>query len=175
MQTTLIFLPAITVIRGIFFTEDNLCIISDCKNYNQSPGSVLWKGVPKNFAKFTGKHLCQSLFFNEVAVQFFLIKKETLVQVFSCKFCEILRTPFFNEHPGGCFWRIISTTNSTNLQTTKIFFSNTINALCSSEKSLQIKHLKQLTFTNTCSFFSWFTPEILNSCFKRHIGSSLFC
>ena len=22
------------------------------------------KGVPRNFAKFTGKHLCQSLFFN---------------------------------------------------------------------------------------------------------------
>ena len=25
------------------------------------------KGVLRNFAKFTGKHLCQSLFFNEVA------------------------------------------------------------------------------------------------------------
>ena len=25
------------------------------------------KGVLKNFAKFTGKHLCQSLFFNKVA------------------------------------------------------------------------------------------------------------
>ena len=26
------------------------------------------KGVFENFAKFTGKHLCQSLFFNKVAV-----------------------------------------------------------------------------------------------------------
>ena len=26
-----------------------------------------WKGVPKNFAKFTGKHLCRNLFFNKVA------------------------------------------------------------------------------------------------------------
>ena len=25
------------------------------------------KGVPRNFAKFIGKHLCQSLFFNKVA------------------------------------------------------------------------------------------------------------
>ena len=25
------------------------------------------KGVYKNFTKFTGKHLCQSLFFNKVA------------------------------------------------------------------------------------------------------------
>ena len=24
------------------------------------------KGAPKNFAKFTGKHLCQSLLFNKV-------------------------------------------------------------------------------------------------------------
>ena len=28
---------------------------------------VLEKGVLKNFAKFTGKHLCQSLFINKVA------------------------------------------------------------------------------------------------------------
>ena len=27
----------------------------------------LWKGVPRNFAKFTGKYLCQSLFLNKVA------------------------------------------------------------------------------------------------------------
>ena len=25
------------------------------------------KGVPRNFTKFTGRHLCQSLFFNKVA------------------------------------------------------------------------------------------------------------
>ena len=33
----------------------------------QSPGGVLKKGVYRNFAKFTGKHLCQSLYFNKVA------------------------------------------------------------------------------------------------------------
>ena len=32
----------------------------------QSPGVFLKNGVPRNFAKFTGKHLCQSLFFNKV-------------------------------------------------------------------------------------------------------------
>ena len=41
------------------------------------------KGVLKNFAKFTGKHLCQSVYFNKVAN---FIKKETLAQVFSCEF-----------------------------------------------------------------------------------------
>ena len=57
------------------------------------------KGVYRNLAKFTGKHLCQSLFFNTVAggaCNF--IKKEALAQMFSCEFCEILRTPFFTEH-----------------------------------------------------------------------------
>ena len=46
------------------------------------------KGVLRNFAKFTGKHLCQSLFFNRV----------TLTQMFSREFCEISKNTFFIEH-----------------------------------------------------------------------------
>ena len=34
------------------------------------------------------------------------IKKETPAQVFSWKFCEILRTPIFIEH-GGSFWSFL--------------------------------------------------------------------
>ena len=56
------------------------------------------KGVVRNFAKFTGKHLCQSLFFIKVASACNLIKKETLAQVFSCAFCEISKNTFFTEH-----------------------------------------------------------------------------
>ena len=57
------------------------------------------KGVLRNFAKFTGKHLCQSLFFNEVAsAACNFIKKETLAQVFSCEFCEISKNNVFTEH-----------------------------------------------------------------------------
>ena len=48
------------------------------------------KGVLRNFAKFTGKHLCQSLFFN-------FIKKETLTQMFFCNFCEIFKNTFLTE------------------------------------------------------------------------------
>ena len=40
--------------------------------------------VLRNFAKFTRKHLRQSLFFNE----------EALAQVFSCEFCEITKNTF---------------------------------------------------------------------------------
>ena len=58
------------------------------------------KGVLRNFAKFTGKHLCQSLFFNKVAggaCNF--IKKETLTQVFSGEFCEISKNTFSQRTP----------------------------------------------------------------------------
>ena len=54
------------------------------------------KDVLRNFAKFTGKHLCQSLFFNKV---FNFIKKETLAQVYSCEFCEISKSTFFYRTP----------------------------------------------------------------------------
>ena len=46
------------------------------------------KGVLRNFAKFTGKHLCHM----DQACNF--IKKETPAQVFSCAFCEISKKTF---------------------------------------------------------------------------------
>ena len=53
------------------------------------------KAVLRNFAKFLGKHLCQSLFLNKVAG---LRKKETLTRVFPCEFCEIFKNTFFTKH-----------------------------------------------------------------------------
>ena len=51
------------------------------------------KGVVRRFAKFTGKCLCQSLFF----------KKETLAQVFSSEFCEIFKNFLSCRISGGSF------------------------------------------------------------------------
>ena len=59
------------------------------------PRGVLQESALRNFAKFTGKHHFKSLFFNKVAGNF--IKKETLAQVFSCKFCEISKNTFLTE------------------------------------------------------------------------------
>ena len=57
------------------------------------------KSVLRNFTKFTGKHLCQSLFFNKVGgLGYNYIKKEILAQVFSCEICEISKNTFFTEH-----------------------------------------------------------------------------
>ena len=58
------------------------------------------KAVLRNFAKFTGKHLYQSLFFNKVAgLACNFIKKETLTQVFSCEFCETSKNTFYYRTP----------------------------------------------------------------------------
>ena len=57
------------------------------------------KGVLRNFAKFTGKHLCQSLFFNKVAGlrPEFLLKKRFWHRCFPVNFAKFLRTPFLQN------------------------------------------------------------------------------
>ena len=55
------------------------------------------KGVLRNFAEFTEKHLCQSFFFNKVAgLVCNFIKKETVAHVFSC---EISKKTFSYRTP----------------------------------------------------------------------------
>ena len=49
------------------------------------------KGVLRNFAKFAGKRLCQSLYFNK-ATDWGL--QETLAQVLFCEFCKIYKNTF---------------------------------------------------------------------------------
>ena len=84
----------------------------------QPPELFHEKGVLGSFIKFTGKHLCQSLFFTKVAGLMpdacSFIKKETLAQVFSCEFCEISRNTFFTEHlrtTASCVFRTLSRTS----------------------------------------------------------------
>ena len=75
----------------------------------QPPKVFYTKSVLKNFTKFTGKHLRQSLFLKKVAgLGCNVIKKETLAQVFSREFCEISKNTFFREH----LW-----TNASNMKT----------------------------------------------------------
>ena len=64
--------------------------ISPEKSRSNRPEVFCKKGVLRNFAKFTGKHLLHSLFFD---------KKETLVQVFSCEFCELFKNTFSYRTP----------------------------------------------------------------------------
>ena len=58
------------------------------------------KGVLGNFTTFTGKHLCQGLFFNKVAGlrPAILFKKRLWHSCFPLNFVKFLRIPFAPEH-----------------------------------------------------------------------------
>ena len=77
--------------HGIFFE----------RNRGSRPEVFCKKGILRNFAKFTGKHLCESLFNKVAGAACNFIKKETLAQVFFCEFCEICKNTFFTEHSWG--------------------------------------------------------------------------
>ena len=91
----------------------SLC--SCCKNYHEiplyifanvklqkQPQEVFYKkGALRNFVKFTGNYLCQSLFFKKV--------KETLFirlwhRCFLVNFTKFPRTPYLQNTSCGCFW-----------------------------------------------------------------------
>ena len=70
------------------------------------------RGVLNKFAKFTGKHMYQNLFFKKVTGLRFRLRKEALTQVFSCKFCEIFKQEHLlnRTHWDDCFcFNLIST------------------------------------------------------------------
>ena len=77
------------MVRKFCVTDRSSCPEAFCK-----------KGVLRNFAKFTGKHPCQSLFLIKLqagGLQF--IKKDSGTGVFSVNFVKFLRTPFLQNTP----------------------------------------------------------------------------
>ena len=63
------------------------------------------KSVLRNLTKFTGKHLCQRIFFNKIAGlrPLTLLKKRLWHRCFPVNFAKFLRTPFLQSTSGGCF------------------------------------------------------------------------
>ena len=70
------------------------------KNRSSRPDVFCEKGVLINFAKFVGKRLCQSHFFNKVASLRLatLLKKRLWHRFFPVNFAKFLRTLFLTEH-----------------------------------------------------------------------------
>ena len=64
------------------------------------PRCSIKKDVLKNFAKLTGKRLCQSLFFNKVAV----LRPATGTGVFLWILRNFQEQVFYRAPPGDCFW-----------------------------------------------------------------------
>ena len=66
-------------------------------------GCSVKKGVLRNFTKCTGKHLCQSLFFNKVKGlrPATLFKKRLRHRCFPVNFAKFLRTSFLQNTPAS--------------------------------------------------------------------------
>ena len=75
------------------------------------------KGVLSNFTKFTGKHMCQSLFFNKVAGlrHATLLKKRFWPMCFPVNFVKFLRTLFLQNTSGRLLLVISSYETSVGL------------------------------------------------------------
>ena len=67
------------------------------------------KGVLRNFSKFTGQYLCQSLFFNKVAGlrPATLLKKSLWHRCFPLNFVKFLRTPFLQNTSGRVLLQLL--------------------------------------------------------------------
>ena len=63
------------------------------------------KGVLESFTKFTGKHLCWSLFFNKVAGlrPESLLKKRLQYRCFPLNLVKFFKNSFFKNTSAGCF------------------------------------------------------------------------
>ena len=74
----------------------------------------LIKGVPRTIVKFTGKHLCQSLFFNKVAGlrPTTIFKTKLWHRCFPVNFAIVLRTVFIIEH---LWWLLLNKNRWINL------------------------------------------------------------
>ena len=79
--------------------KDYFSLVMSRKYRSSRPDVFCEKGVVKNFAKFTGKHLCLSLFFNKVAgAASNLLQKRLWHRCFPVNFVKFLRTLFLIEH-----------------------------------------------------------------------------
>ena len=102
------------------------------------PRCSIRKGVLRNFAKFTGKRLCHSLYFNKVAG----LRPE------GCEFAKFLRTLFYRTNLGDCvcLCSVTHKKKKTKQDTTYPALSNIFFAYQSHAKLI-------LLYSNTIFFF----------------------
>ena len=110
-------LSSLVDICGQLLSLDVVIEIQRCRS--SRPEVICKNGVLRNFIKFTGKHLCQRLFFNEVAGlgAFFKKKKRDsgTHRCFPVNFVKFLRTPFYIEHLGWLLLAMNSRTQHCNI------------------------------------------------------------
>ena len=85
----LLFIQLLQVLQMITSTTNNSTYSHSYNSRSSRQEVFCKKGFLRNFAKFTGKHLCQSLF---------LIKKRVWHRCFPVDFAKFLSTPFYIKY-----------------------------------------------------------------------------
>ena len=87
--------------KKVILSEFSCVPVRSCRNEialhrSSHPEVFCKKIVLENFGKFSGKHLCESLCFNEVAAFYYatLFKRRLQHRCFPVKFRKFLRAPF---------------------------------------------------------------------------------
>ena len=89
-------------VSGVFCDFESLALFQNVLAYRSSHRRCsARKDVLRNSTKFTGKHLCQSLYLNNVAGwPETLLKQRLEHRCFPVNFAKVLRTPFSQNMPG---------------------------------------------------------------------------
>ena len=128
-------------IQVIFATTKSIHFL----NGSSRPEVLCKKGVLRNFTKFTGKHLCQSLYFLK-------LQQRIWHRCFYVNFMRFLRTPFFKEH---LWWLLLSESFGQKSLETGIDFRNVRSSHPRCFVQIGILKKSQISQENTCAGVSF--------------------
>ena len=120
------------------------------------------KGVLRNFAKFTGKHLCQSLFLNKVAglrLPATLLKKRLQHNCLPVNFAKFPRTPFLQDISGRLLLQFPNKFLKFNniSPSVRLVYAQIYDNLPSCVKSVQIQNFFWSVFPKKTRIWALFT------------------
>ena len=117
--------------KNTCFVEDLQTAGSETPDRISRPDVFCEKGVLGNFAKFTRRHLCQSLFFNKFAggrPPANLLKKRLWHRCLLVNFAKFPRTPFSQNTSGRLILSGVSEPAVCRSSTKQVFLNNSQNS-----------------------------------------------
>ena len=91
-----LFYELLVMVHWLYIVFLGICV---SQRRSSLPKVFCKKDVLRNLAKFTGKHLCQGLFFSSCRPEARNFIEKRLAQGFSCEFCEISKNTFCHRTP----------------------------------------------------------------------------
>ena len=164
MKTKILFLTGLVI--QLKSLPSHVTTISKGMKFGRGRPEVFCrKGALRNFAKLTGKNLCQSLFFNKVAG----LKPETLLKrrlwhrYFPVKFTKFLRTPFLWNTSGRLLLEVANNIQYNFVKSNTFLLTSTQRKAFSKSKffkcPLNAIRIRKFMMPH-CSFIGWWMKNI---------------